>query len=266
MSSLTDYALFYNQQHNDILMQIADITGVQHNDTVESFVASTQQSWLRKKGIERWQIRDTFADKKDLLMPLLKALGFCETVYPKSTYYTYGLMLGDMVVGLHGRLLFVKELINRSVRFEQFVLLTGKRMLTQEEIAALSSYLESEHSCKTETEAFVLLVKKFLCPGSTPIVLIDTPAVYEQGQLRRPTTADTVNRWIETKPQPGSCLALSSQPFLPYQHLTLKEILPADFTIETCGPVDPETDTVAIYLDSLARWLYQEWRLTIKKH
>jgi hypothetical protein len=242
------------------VLEIARITGIENVLSLEMLVDKTQQVWLRKKNTERWEIEDSFADKQELLNPLFKLLGFFDPVYPTELCYTYGLLLGDTVPGLQTRLLFLKELIDKGIAIEQFVLLTGQRFLTESEQLCLNSYLGYATYCMSEAEAFLLLFKS-LGLKKAMFELVDTPEKYEAGMKRRPTTGDTAYCWLAKKPEPGACLALSSQPFLPYQQLTLREILPPEFSLEAAGPIDPETTTVAVYLDSLARWLYQELRL-----
>jgi hypothetical protein len=79
------------------------------------------------------------------------------------------------------------------------------------------------------------------------------------GTLRRPDTKSTIDTWLLEHSQPGSSLAVSNQPFNGYQDLVVRALLPAGFSLETVGFAVPENyESVAMCLDSLARWLYSE--------
>ena len=78
------------------------------------------------------------------------------------------------------------------------------------------------------------------------------------GTISRANTEDTLRHWLTTDPIPGTCLAVSSQPFVGYQHSVARTVLPVNFEIETVGDISAEDEPLAVYLDTVARWLYQE--------
>jgi hypothetical protein len=83
-----------------------------------------------------------------------------------------------------------------------------------------------------------------------------------QGVLVRPTTGDTVTAWLALHPQPGSYLAISSQPHVLYQGIFLKRALPDTFNGETIGYAS-ERQKMVVYADSFARALHNEyWYIT----
>jgi hypothetical protein len=91
------------------------------------------------------------------------------------------------------------------------------------------------------------------------IVFINAP---KKPNGSRPTTHDTVDAWIATNPKPGSCLSISSQPFVYYQEITMKNALEKhpDFGIEGVGfdYDDPDyfKNNIGAYLDNLARTIF----------
>ncbi len=97
------------------------------------------------------------------------------------------------------------------------------------------------------------------------ITFIDTPMQTKaDGSLTRPTTADTVHSWLAQDPVPGSCLAISNQPFVCYQDTVIRTYLKdlhSKFSIETVGEGVSESERndlkIAVTLDAIARWLYQ---------
>ena len=57
------------------LLQLLKITNIQHNGTLEDIVQATQKAWLRPAGKERWEMTETFADKRSIILPILSTLG-----------------------------------------------------------------------------------------------------------------------------------------------------------------------------------------------
>ncbi len=84
------------------------------------------------------------------------------------------------------------------------------------------------------------------------------PREFSSQGTRRPGTKETLIEWLESQPEPGRCLFISSQPFCGYQDSVARTYLPSSFEIETIGPNADEEIAVSIFLDNLARWLYQE--------
>lgn len=81
----------------------------------------------------------------------------------------------------------------------------------------------------------------------------------------RPTTEDTIKKWLETNPSSGTCLAISNNPHIGYQHSVLKTYLPDEFKLETVGSSASLELPMAFYLGEMARWMYQErQRLLLK--
>lgn len=76
--------------------------------------------------------------------------------------------------------------------------------------------------------------------------------------LVRPTTGDTVDSWLQSNLISGSCLVISNNPYVGYQDSVVRTLLPNDFKIETVGNKCSLSVVIAVYLDNLVRWLYQE--------
>ena len=103
--------------------------------------------------------------------------------------------------------------------------------------------------------------------------VIDSPKHRRiNGEMKRPNTKNTICQWLATGPQPGSCLVISTQPFIGYQEAIFKYILPSEFEIEAIGPgtnnrypnADLDLDNhntpfpLSVYLDNFAKWLLYE--------
>ncbi len=235
------------------LEKLLNVLEVPHGPDLQSIVDATQTRWIQKDK-ERWEFEKRNEDKRDLLLPLFKELGMIDTVDASGTMYDYALVYGATYGSVVARIEHLVSQYKRGVRFSQVVLLTGQRQL--------GSFIgERGLPYKTETEMMLDLWKTMPMPESLrtlPYLLVDAPEQEKNGQLVRPTTKDTLVEWLKTKPTPGTCLFVSNQPFSGYQEAVAKCALPSSFTIETIGrQADPKMP-VAILLDNLARWLYQE--------
>ena len=249
----------------DALRRLAALTGIESADWPE-LITATQTIWRRPKGSE--QVKPIFLDQAAECMELFKLLGLCNEVFPQGKEFKYGLLLGSTARQMAGRLDFLERLItDNTVAVETVVLLAGQRELWPEDYAYLDSVISNSQDCKTETDALYVLLQhtpSFPRLKERSITLID--AQTEAGDSR-PRTINTVRDWIMTNPTPGACLAVSTNPHIPYQDLTLRTSLNSSFTLETCGPVDidlqlQEDIATALCFDSLARWIWQhnEWK------
>jgi hypothetical protein len=250
------------------------LTSVTYDGTRSGLVAQTQKQWLRPLGSERWQMADRFADKRSQLMPLFDQMGLVTAIKPRQQQYDYALLLGATVRSMRNRLAYLAQQWREGIRFGSLVFLVGARLLdpTMENdsmvlnLKGAEPYVRSGWQLKgpkpaTEIQAARLVYDQVAMPDAmrqVPVVYVDTPMQRHGLVLRRPNTADTVVAWLATKPNPGSCLVVSNQPYVVYQDAALRSALPSAFDIETIGAAAPADCAVAIYLDTLARFLFIE--------
>ncbi len=146
----------------------------------------------------------------------------------------------------------------KGVRFRRLAFLTGERFLDPN----LEAPLFNLTSKQTEAELMVHLWGKNHAASlmqNIPFTLVNTPGRKgPNGNWQRPTTKDTVLKWLSYTPKPGKCLCISSQPFIGYQHTVLQTYLPKAFSIETVGASTEKDLPLSVYLDNMARWLFQE--------
>lgn len=204
-----------------------------------------------QKGKERWQLERICDDRLEEAIPLLKELGCLDSVHAEKKHYNYAVVLGSLGLHMQLRLDFLYEEWKRGVRFDQIVLLSGKRDLEPDR----EKYPKG---LKSEAELFLHLAKNHPLAKTAPIQLIDSDKIKrEDGTWRRPDTAKTVKDWNATSPAPGSVLAVSTQPFVGYQHAVLKSLLSNEFDLETIGP-ETQIFPMALYLDNFAKWMLYE--------
>ena len=241
---------------NENFLKLLTKFNIEHDGTLEDIVKKTQAQWLRKPGTERWEMDNIVVD--DEAEEIFKKLGFINMVIPKESQYDYCLVLGASAPRIKNRLDFLIKIWDEGVRFNRIFVLTGQRKL--DSIGDSLPHLEFyETEISTETDYIKFLVKKADFPQDLRdiICFIDTPT--PRGKSR-PSTDDTVKFWLEDhEPIPGSCLCISSQPFINYQDSVLKTfLLPLNFKVETVGFFDRSIFNKSIVLDSIARFLYQE--------
>src|SRR3989339_933035 len=245
------------------LVALLSLTGVEHDGSLASIVQATQAAWIRKPGTERWDIVDTIIDNRDQFFTFFKKLHLIDQVDPSKKQYDYALWMGAAYPRIETRLTHLIALWQQGKRFHHLILLAGARPLTESEKSAMviAYNLKEDAVLETETDAMKMVYEKSVMPESmraVQLVVIDVPMqLTKDGALTRPTTGDTVNSWLAMQPSPGNCLVISNQPYVGYQDSVTKTLLPADFIVETVGEKSVDT-TIGIYLDTLARYLYQE--------
>jgi len=273
------------------LSAVLDATGIHHDGTRGDVIAKTQQAWLRPAGVERFNMTDPWAEKHDQIKPLCKQLGLIDPVMPAAKIYDYALVHGALVLAMRARIAFLVKLWQAGIRFKRVVILTGKRDLDpraepaaafedrkQQILPIRSDWQRGEKPLpQFESDAAAMIYDQAALPAdmrALPVDIIDAPKITTaSGDLARPNTQSTVATWLATNPSPGLCLAITNQPFVGYQDAILKTVLPKGFTVETVGfgvptreelaavgggPAAATLDAASAWLDSLARWMYQE--------
>ncbi len=267
---------FFNQQGvpSVDLATLLKATGVSSQPSRDDVVAKTQQAWLRPAGVERFELDDVYAHRMPELKPLFKKLGLIDDILPQKQQYDYGMVHGGTILAMRARLGFLAKLWQMGARFKTLVLLVGERDIypAHEDLASFTSHQDRcpmqpgwqpDILPATEDQAMRVIYDHMVLPDAmrqVPMVLVNAPKKQlPDGRWRRPNTKDTIDSWLKLKPVAGSCLAVSSQPMVGYQDLTVRCLLPASFSLETVGFAMPlDFESAVLCLDSLARCLYQE--------
>jgi len=256
------------------LLELLDFLEIEHNNTLKSIVDTTQKKWLRQTGKERWEMEEKFPEKRQKLINLFDQLGTIKEIKPQKKQYDYVLFFGASFPAFKRRLNFLFQLWNDGIRFNTVVFLGGQRPLDPQlespeillDTATNSFPYKKAWELKTEMPQTEIDMMKFVFDQAelpqgfelVNLVFVDTPMQKtDSGQPRRPITVDTINKWLKTYPKPGSLLVISSQPHVGYQDTVARTVLPSHFSIETVGAAAGPGLKTAVYLDNLARWLYQ---------
>ncbi len=256
-----DESQFLNKNTvNYDIQKLCLLTGIDlKNADIDTVVFETQKIWLRSANEERWEMKKSYDSNEAAIMQIMDKLGFLKSIWPKEYNYNYALLLGARVTTMKKRFETLEKCIKRGVKIEEIVLLGGERELIIEEIGVMNEL--GFPKVKTEYEAMLCLVKYCLSPNSlnqVNIKYINAPKkLTSTGKLLRPTTADTIKQWIvQYNPHEGRVLGVSSAPFIQYQHFVVKSYI-GNMDLETVGEMDNTLRSADVYLDNLARTLYQ---------
>lgn len=264
----TTSIVYENKSVNSLVLQLLDLTGIKHNDTLADIVEKTQQQWLRKPGAERWEIESVAFQNEAKIKEIFEQLGLLKDVKPLKSNYTYLLMLGALFSTMQKRFEYAIALWKSGIRFESIVLLGSARPAVADQGENVAAFLAMsgketiDNIPSTEAEMLQFIYQQSDMPQEMrelPVYLIDVPMLPKSdGSMRRPTTADTIEWWLKTNPVAGTCLAISNQPYVWYQQSVLKTLLPQHYPIETVGAQGQSNISVMLMLDTVARILYQE--------
>jgi hypothetical protein len=220
-------------------------------------ITETQKRWLRKPGQERWELAELSPEQKLFVLKWAEEQGLFAPWKPARKKYDKAFILGATTYRMQKRLNYLKKLWVQGIRFNKIVWLTGERPLDQR----VDGLIER---CSNESEAARILWEETDLPSEMrqlPVVFIAVPMKIEGSSLKRPTTEDTLIAWLKTDPQPCSAFFVSDQPFCGYQFAVVKTCMPESFDFEVVGEgIDAKNLPVAaVILDSVARWIYQDY-------
>jgi hypothetical protein len=247
------------------LKKVMEITGVTYDGTLEDLVKVTQKAWLRPAGKERWEIeQQPYENKRAELLPVFKSMGLVDAWKIKDTSFEHILFMGATVARMALRMETLQEVLEMPVAYKDIIFLSGGRSLIQEE----KDFLKKRGwnpIATTEGGVYPRLFEENKIPLNKVVFINASETVQPDGKVWRPTTADCVRDWLKENPTPGLTLVISSQPFCHYQKIVAESLLPETFVVKAVGVKAPESTTVAVYLDTLARTIYQ-WVTTTQKN
>lgn len=250
--------------------------GTDIKKTYEAMNAYAQANWLRKPGQERWHMsKSQHQNKLTAIKPHLEGLGFINAIEPTQQNPDHVLLLGASVFRMRSRLNYLFQLINaKKINTKKITFLVSERPLDPA-IEPESLMLDKKHIRdgwvkpktlpKTEAEAAKFIWEQMQKPKDANTLCVEfvtTPMLTKNGKKVRANTADTLHTWFQQSPKVGQVVAISNNPYVPYQYETIKPIfikqgwLKQGGTLEVVGePASAELD-VASLLDNVARYIY----------
>lgn len=235
------------------LNQLLQVMAVPHDGTPKSIVEATQKRWIRPAGKERWEVEDTLtASQRDAVMAFSAKKRFFKEIKPAHLNYEYAFVLGATVSRMEKRMAYLAKLADSGVQFKQVVLLSGARPLD-------ASAESIPQGCKTECDAMEFLWKAQPLSKQVPWKHFAHPMIaIAEGKMKRPSTGDIFNLWLQSSPAPGRCFFVSNQPYCFYQQAVAENIMPKTFVYETVGAAaEASSQNAAVMLDNIARCLYE---------
>ncbi len=202
-------------------------------------------NWHQNK--ERWEFVPNLEEKRDELEPIFRQMGYLDCVPPKANSYDYVLVIGATLPTIQKRIRYLEDLLKQGLQLQKIIFLGGKRPLLPAE--------REQTGQTTEKEMIEWVYNQSKLPHCIETQFIDAPMRDSPHGLLRPGTIETIGLWLESKPNPGHCLILSGQPYLPFHEALVKNVLPNNFTFDLTGEKAAETWTVALVLDTFARRL-----------
>lgn len=249
---------------------------IAHDGSLSSIVQATQKAWLRKQGIERWEIEEQDSDKVEQFYALFEKLGMMQEIDASSKEYDYVLFLGCSLPAMRERIVFFLKQWEQGVRCKHIVLAGGPRPLdaqresleklteiAHEKLPFVSDWQVPKQLPDIEFDMMKLVWQQSDLPKeirSLPVTWVQIPMKeLQEGKLVRPGTVDLLQGWLATGPEKGTCLVISSQPFVGYQHAAVRTVLNSHgHGVETIGYKAVLKNRLGTYFDTIARWLYQE--------
>jgi hypothetical protein len=265
MNKLSKFIITSDLKPTRALKKVLAYFSINPELSFEHLVAETQKQWLRPPDSERWQLQETASkSEKKQLMHLFESIGLVSAIAPIQLQYDYILFMGGDLPGNLERLDYLNKLWHQNVRAKKIIFLTSSRPLdpiheSYEKIRFIIN--KANLPINTEYDLLKMLYSQMQLPSelrAIPIEYVNTPHQIRNGRTYRATTPDTIMQWLQQHPKPGSCLVISSQPLIGYQDAVARTLLNHNFYIESVGPQADNNVTTLEFLDSLARWIYQE--------
>jgi hypothetical protein len=191
--------------------------------------------WIKCIAKENLSGTGSTKDKKDpsLILHFLDEIGLISEIVPKKTKYNHVILISENGENIVLKLKYLKKIWEQGVRFDKIFLLGCDANLDPFEEGYRVGYTQMEYL------KYKLEVEKETWPADLKQVAIKPIYVQEKtGECRdcSVTSIEKIHSWLRLKPNPGSVLLISKQPYVLYHHNTVKNALPGEFEFETVGP------------------------------
>lgn len=275
--SNSDLLLNKENEPSSALLHLLEILEIKHDGSLKNIVELTQKNWLRPAGKERWEIQEINVKNKQEVLFLIEKLGCINEigVKNKNTYFDDIIILSSNTF-IENRLRFAYfiKLLRQDIKFRNLIFLGGENKIKykKEDLLKADNIINIKEEWffdgnfpDTETELLKFIFNQAELPldflNNINVIFIDTPMQKnDDGSVRRPNTKDQIELWLKSVNvlKPRQCIFISNNPYIGYQNSVAKSYLPTEFYIETVGPAAFKDEKISVYLDTLARWLYQE--------
>lgn len=282
------------QPNGKIIEPLADflkLFKIKHEDSLESINEAMQVNFIRKPGLERWDLVDLEEDQqlRSQALSLLQTMGFVQATPTTALQVDYFLLFGATLSRIEKRFTdFLNQYQTGKLICKNVVLLGGVRYLQPAELDTLKkdhhfeSFLKELNKVETllteadvwrfiwQTKANSALQEEFKESKDNLFFVNSTNITH--GTNQRATTHTTLEAWLEDfKPTPGACHGNVEKPYGPRIKNNLEYVLAKKyyknnpgaqrFKISWNSPAANEDTLLSVYKDELARCFYQEYML-----
>lgn len=248
---------------------------IKHDGTLLDMAKKAQQTWW-------WVPADYTAMNTSMpdIEPLIAHLELIESkTATRLQSYTYALVVGGFVGTIKARIGYLKMLWDQGIRFENIIFLTGQRPLesntwdSKEEVCQdnlknlpikADWSFDSSVAYATEYDMVKIVYDQLNFPPDLqkiPVVFVNTPLQKNEHEESQPLFAgEEVECWLATHPLPGTCLAITNQPYVAILDAILHNRLPSSFgTVDTVGyAINRRYHSVPMWLGAVSWLLYEE--------
>ena len=260
-----------------LLLQAAGMEPLNKSENALTQINNWAQANLLRKG-ERWDEQvSKFEGLKSEILPGLKRLGFVDAALPHFKYYQGALVHGALFSTVCFRLHYLVEQWKQGVRFSHIYFLSGERPLEvqyenpevfKDDSKSLlkmrkESLMGPLKFPETESQMTEFVWENFEIPDEmrkeVQVHFINAPLKKDPktGKIIRPNTNDTIDAWLETQPAQGAYLAVTNAPYTNRQDFVIRTIASSEYTFETVGPAAKDQQKIAIFLDEIARLIFE---------
>ena len=285
------------QENGQVVKPLLDflaLFNIKHQGTVKSINAAMQENFIRKPGLERWDMVDSEVDKRlrTSALKLLRNMDLVDAIPHFRVDVDYFILFGASLPRVEKRFDdFLTQYNAGTLQCKHIVLLGGVRKLQPSEITRMKAIaipgisfadflkeLNIKQSDLTEThmlrfiwkaKATKLLKNQF--QEHKNLFFIDCTNTTD-GTNQRPTAITTVQTWLKDYlPKPGSCHANVEKPYgirmekglrLELEKYSRQLVnLKKRFSITWNSPASDPNLLLVIYKDELARTFLHEYNL-----
>lgn len=215
--------------------------------------------------LERWNLEEVEVHcPRAALLQHLGNCGFIHKTQPRLERYRYAGLPGALVTAVARRLCDLVDAWEQGTRWEDVIVFGGGRPLIPEKETPAILYNAFPRRFRISDVAFRQGFDFFLSNGSDTeikmmewlwycakmphdlMVLVEfvdvpmKPPLTEGGPLTRPSTEDTAEAWIQTRPKPGPLLLSSGAPYGMAQEEAFARVLdPYGINVEAFGHEAP---------------------------
>ena len=245
-------------------------------------------AWKHADNKERWQAALPFSLSETQMAKIkditFNKFGLAAEIKPTAKTYQAVLSLGSTLGSVRKRLAYLNTIIDsKAYTLNQIYVLSGERKLDKTIGEDKKTLFDSKNGNisfnrdwkgpvrfpNNETDMIKIVFDQSKHPSMKDESIIYVHTLKKTGQARA-TTETTIYKWLEQcNPKPGTYLAISNQPYVYYQELSIqKSLLKAgrkDIHVEVVGPGKmPSTmpdktqeQEITVLLDNLARIFYE---------